>query len=307
MKAIEDIKRHLRFFRRIRNADNMIFWYEDVHPVDNRVNLHHYDVIRSGYGYYDTGSEPKNLGDCLNIPICEYFLSKRGLKLDQPVKRKRHLFTIGSGGLESFADATMWGTGIIYDGLNGSRWWEKYWDANHRKLDIRAVRGPLSRQIFLRLGHKCPEIYGDPGILMPLIYTPPPQSENQLSDYKIIPQHVNEPEVRKYIPGDKIISMNTADYRKVIDQICACKVVYSSSLHGIILAETYGVPAVFYRGLPDFVDFKYKDWYASTGRFDVPMASTLVEAMNMTPPDLPDLAAMQQRLADVFPYDLWED
>ena len=99
--------------------------------------------------------------------------------------------------------------------------------------------------------------------------------------------------------------MNTNDYKKVIDKICSCKVIYTSSLHGIILAEAYGVPAVFYRGLPNIIDFKYKDYYASTGRFDVPMASTLVEAMKKTPPPLPDLRQMQQGLMDVFPFDLW--
>ena len=304
MKAIEDIKRHYLFFQRIRKADDIMVWYLDWPAKDNRVNLHVGDWKRNGWDYRDTGERPCNLGDYLAAPICEWFLAKRGYKLDQPVQGKRHLFTVGSGVLCSFANVTLWGSGVEYDGLNGSRWWEKYWDAKHRKLDIRAVRGPLSRQVLLKLGHKCPETYGDPGVLMPLIYSP---QKEHLSDYKIIPQMVTENEVRKYIPDDKIISMNTLDYRKVIDQICSCKLVYSSSLHGIILAEAYGVPAVFYRGLRDFIDFKYKDWYASTGRFDVPLASTLVEAMNMTPPELPDLAEMQQRLIEVFPYDLWEN
>lgn len=91
------------------------------------------------------------------------------MAIDKTVNRKKHLFTVGSGGLRSFQNATMWGTGIMYDGLKG-KWFAKYWDANHRHLDIRAVRGPLTRQVYLKLGHNCPEVYGDPGILMPLIY-----------------------------------------------------------------------------------------------------------------------------------------
>ncbi|MBR0177262.1 MAG: polysaccharide pyruvyl transferase family protein [Bacteroidales bacterium] len=304
MKVMQKIKKDRYYRWLIRNADNMIYYYKDVPTLDNRVNLHIYDVERSGFGHYGNEKRPHNLGDSLAIPICEFFLEKRGLRLDQPVNGKRHLFTIGSGGLNSFANGTLWGTGILFDGLRGA-WWEKYWDANHRKLDIRAVRGPLSRQTFLRLGHKCPAIYGDPGILMPLIYTPKHIDQPHVAEYGIVPQHVNEPEVRKYIPDDKIISMNTNDYKKVIDKICSCKVIYTSSLHGIILAEAYGVPAVFYRGLPNIIDFKYKDYYASTGRFDVPMASTLVEAMKKTPPPLPDLRQMQQGLMDVFPFDLW--
>jgi pyruvyltransferase len=157
----------------------------------------------------------------------------------------------------------------------------------------------------MKLGHKCPEVYGDPGILMPLIYQP--DNVEKTHDYMVIPQYTSENEVRKYIPGDMIISMNTNDYKSVIDKIVSSKKVYSSSLHGIILAEAYGVPAVFFRGIHPIIDFKYKDYYASTGRYDVPMACSLAEAFSLDAPELPDLTKLQRNLIDTFPYDLWED
>ena len=126
------------------------------------------------------------------------------------------------------------------------------------------------------------------------------------NDYCVIPQYTTENEVRKYYTSNKIISMNTNDYKSVIDKIVSCEVVYSSSLHGIILAESYGVPAVFFRGIHPIIDFKYKDYYASTGRFNVPMANSLAEAFGTTPPELPQLSNLQQGLIDSFPYDLWE-
>lgn len=55
------------------------------------------------------------------------------------------------------------------------------------------------------------------------------------------------------------------------------------------------------------IDFKYKDYYASTGRYDVPMAGSLAEAYSFEAPELPDLTKLQQDLMDTFPYDLWED
>ena len=299
---IKRIRRNILWYKLISRKNNIMLYYPDVKAQENRVNVHIHDVIKTGYDYYDNGKYPYNLGDTLALPIINYFLSQKGIAIDKEVSCKKHLFTVGSGGLRSFQDTTVWGTGIMYDGLKG-KWFEKYWDANHRHLDIRAVRGPLTREVFMKLGHKCPEVYGDPGILMPLIYQP--TNKKKIHDYMIIPQYTTENEVRKYFPDDQLISMNTNDYKSVIDRIVSCRIVYSSSLHGIILAEAYGIPAVFFRGIPSVIDFKYKDYYASTGRYDVPMASSLAEAIGTTPPSLPDLSALQKGLFESFPYDLW--
>ena len=302
--TIRKIKRNILWLKLIRGKNDIMLYYPDVKAQDKRVNVHIHDVIKTGYDYYDNGSYPYNLGDTLALPIINFLLSKKEINIDKPISSKKHLFTVGSGGLRSFQDTTIWGTGIMYDGLKGL-WFEKYWHANHRHLDIRAVRGPLTREIFLKLGHKCPEVYGDPGILMPLIYQP--MNVEKTHDYMIIPQYTSENEVRKYIPDEMIISMNTNDYKSVIDKIVSCKKVYSSSLHGIILAEAYGVPAVFFRGVIPIVDFKYKDYYASTGRYDVPMAGSLAEAVSFEAPELPDLTKLQKDLMNTFPYDLWEE
>ena len=307
MDIIKKIKRDYRWWQLIHHADDIMLYYPDVKPQDNRVNVHIHDVKKTGWDYHDNGQYPYNLGDVLAMPIINFMLDKKGIKADKEVKGRKHLFTVGSGGLRSFQNATIWGTGIMYDGLKGC-WFEKHWDADHRHLDIRAVRGPLTRDVFLKIGHQCPEVYGDPGILMPLIYQPDYQVVERCSrDYAIIPQYTTENEVRKYFLDDKIISMNSNDYKSVIDKIVTCKKVYSSSLHGIILAEAYGVPAIFYRGVGSVVDFKYKDYYASTGRYNVPMASCLAEALTFEAPEIPDLVTLQQGLMEAFPYDLWED
>ena len=291
----------------IRNADNIIYYYTNIPAKDKIVNLHVHNVIEAGTPYYDRGGQPYNLGDELAIPICKWMLEKKNLTLDKPVSRKKHLITVGSGVLASFQNATLWGSGVMYDGLKGN-WFEKYLKADHRNLDIRAVRGPMTREVLLKLGHKCPEVYGNPGILMPLIYQPDYNMvEKGKQEYAIIPQFSTENEVRKYFTDDMIISMNTNDYKSVINKIVSCKKVYSSSLHGIILAEAYGVPAVFFRGIHSNIDFKYKDYYASTGRWDVPMANNLAEAFSFEAPEIPDLKVLQKGLMDAFPYDLWEE
>ena len=66
------------------------------------------------------------------------------------------------------------------------------------------------------------------------------------------------------------------------------------------------MPAVFLaKGREDEM-LKYYDWYYSTGRYNVKMAFSIEEAIDMEPMELPNLKGMQERLLKVFPYDLWE-
>lgn len=284
------------------NANNMMMYYPDVKAQDHRVNLHLHDVKKTGWDYYDNGKYPVNLGDYLGKVIVEWMLEKKGLSLNDYVEKKKHLITVGSGGLKMFQDATIWGTGIY--GGHTNKWTERFHNAKHRKLDIRAVRGPLTREVYLDLGHKCPEIYGDPAILMPLIYSP--SNMEKKHEYMIIPQYTQETWLRRYIKGEHIISMNTSDYKSVIDQIVSCEYVISSSLHGIILAESYNIPAIYFNGRPGRQQFKFKDYYLGTGRTEFPLVTSLVEAYDSYPPKLPDLSDLRNGLLQSFPYDLWE-
>ena len=74
------------------------------------------------------------------------------------------------------------------------------------------------------------------------------------------------------------------------------------------MAETYGVPAVFVseNGKMYSEIIKYYDWYFATNRTTVVMATTVEEALNVTPMPLPDLSHMQNDLLNSFPYDLWK-
>jgi pyruvyltransferase len=232
-------------------------------------------------------------------------LAKKGIKKDAYVKEKKHLFTVGSMILGSdrkgnYQNATIWGSGVISIPTARAAFFQRL---SRRKLDIRAVRGPLTKEILERFGHKCPEVYGDPAILMPLIYQPKVEKRYP---YSVVLQFYRECKFREEHPNEHMVSMNTNDYKTVIDEIVASNVVYTSSLHGIILAEAYGVPAVFFRGLKKKIDFKYLDYYFSTGRRDIVIAETFEEALKMKPLPLPDFSKLRQGLLDSFPYDLWD-
>lgn len=290
----------------IINADNIILYFPETRTKEHRVNLHVSDMRLNGHiGGADAERNPYNLGDFLGNVIVNWMLDKKGLSLDDYVEHKKHLFTVGSGAVKSYQNMTMWGSGVERElPQRFRRFFQRSW---YRKLDIRAVRGPKSREYLMRLGHRVPEVYGDPAILMPLIYSDlTGGGGNEEYDISIIPQLVTEKGIREKYPDAHIISMNTNDYKSVIDQIVQSKLIISSSLHGVILADAYGVPSVWYRGLGKDIDFKYLDYYASTGRKPETIPTTIEEAMNTKPLPLPDLKPLQEGLLKSFPYDLWD-
>lgn len=77
------------------------------------------------------------------------------------------------------------------------------------------------------------------------------------------------------------------DYRKFIDRIVNAELVISASLHGIILAEAYGIPAIMLNDTPSEDITKYKDWYFSTGRKKFPIADCVEDALHMKVQTLP--------------------
>lgn len=279
-------------------ADRINGKYTQVKAKDHRVNL--FDFRPDLEGCECCQHSRYNLGDYLGFVVAEFMLQKKGLSLDTWVPKKRHMNSVGATIFSSYQSTTIWGSGVHHaEGI----FLKCLHYAPIRRLDIRAVRGPLSREVLLKMGHKCPEVYGDPAILMPLIYQPHVEKTDEVL---VIPQIRTEAQFRAEHPGLNIMSMNTNDYKAAIDRIASSKKVISSSLHGMILAESYGVPAVLFRGLAKNVDFKYHDYYASTGRYHVPMADTFEEACTMEPPALPDLKPLQEAVMAVFPYDLWE-
>ena len=279
-------------------ADRIIGKYPQIKAKDNRVNLFDYHPeLEIDKRFSDTRY---NLGDYLGFVIVEAMLEKRGLTLDSWVPVRKHLKAVGSNVFASFQRSTLWGSGVHHIPGNSLRYFYYY---PLLRLDIRAVRGPLTREILLQYGHKCPEVYGDPAILMPLIYKP---NRTKTDGILVIPQFVTEKRFREEHPDLRIVSMNTNDYKTVIDAIASSKKVITSSLHAVILADAYGVPSVLFRGLREKIDFKYLDYYASTGRYDIHIAETFEEACKMEPLPLPDLSSLQKGLIDTFPYDLWE-
>ncbi len=257
--------------------------------ISENIKLYYYKLNEDGY---ENDKKVENLGDYLSKVVVSHFVPSDKVKS----KSKKTLYAIGSIIGFRCQDATIWGSGLI--GINDIMKFR----IRYSSLDIRAVRGPKTRELLKKIGKNCPEIYGDPAVLMPFVFEPVIQ-KREYDVSLILHYKFND----FSIPNSKkinTINILTTDYKDFITQIVKSSLVISSSLHGIILAETYGVPAILLLK-ENYITFKYEDWYYSTGRHDIVIAHSIQEALNTEPMPLPDLTSMQERLIKAFPTDLF--
>lgn len=287
----------IRKINEIFRRNRIILSYIDYPAKRNRINLNWapLSIIKYDNLIFKDLSPKQNLGDYLAIPIYDYMLKHFNLDPNKKRKKTLHLYTVGSIILLGHQDAVVWGSGILKTDPEGYVWKRN----RYRKLDIRCVRGPETKRRLEENGYdtsRC--VFGDPGILMPLVYTP---KEGPKKDYSVIYHMARDNE------SDHKINILTDDWQKTIDEIYNSRLVISSSLHGIILAEAYGIPAILLNKVVNNDLFKYNDYYYSTGRYTYPICSTVEEALSLPVPEVPDLTALRKNLLDSFPVDLWSD
>lgn len=234
---------------------------------------------------------PLNLGDALSPFIVDAVLTEK-LGYGGRTKPSRQMLAIGSVMNHARDHAVIWGTG--YNGIKPRNAY------SFETLDVRAVRGPKTRNFLESFGIDTPEIYGDPGLL--------------ISRY-IFPEGAKSSAAPLYIPhftqkqfetrGMRVSTMLGDNFERLANDIFISEIVYSSSLHGLVIAEAYGIPAILVMKAKTESLHKFEDYYAGTGRESFPIAYSLEEARTMHPPEPPEVKGIQARLLNSFPLDLW--
>lgn len=168
-----------------------------------------------------------------------------------PRAHPRKVLSIGSV-LDAVCDGdVIWGSGLIADRSM----------TPPTSATFLAVRGPLTRA---RLHADVPTVYGDPALLLPLYVTGAVKKQYKVG---VVPHYVDFHAVSVADPAVKVIDVR-GHWRRVVDDIRACEVILSSSLHGIVVAEAYGIPAVWIEvtGRLKGGRFKFDDYYLGTDR-----------------------------------------
>jgi pyruvyltransferase len=231
----------------------------------------------------------RNFGDELSVAAVEWVTGVPVVHAESDAVGK--LLAIGSVLEKAGKGDIVWGSGL-HPGQYDEFWMNKAVGRLIKKrryaqleFKVLAVRGPMARDALLFRGVDCPEIYGDPGILVNQIY---PAERNPIRKVGYIP-HFNDKQFFKDV--GHIIDVESG-WQNVVDEILSCETVVSSSLHGIIVAEAYGVPAVWLRTIPGEGGHKFFDYYLGTGRAARPVYS-FKDAAGVrfdSPPDFSDLS-----------------
>lgn len=215
------------------------------------------------------GIKHRNWGDDLNYYLIR-IIAKRPVVIFQNFKIAHILKMKNYMCIGTILDATgysnhktiVWGSGVVRVG--------RYIE---RPQQLCSVRGRLTLNYIHSLNFDCPNIIGDPALLLPKYYTP--KFLDKKYKLGLIP-HITDLDnqvvqrIREY--HKDILIIDLAHYKKwtdVIDNICSCEIIASSSLHGLIASDAYGIPNCWIK-LGDNVcgglSFKYLDYFSSVGR-----------------------------------------
>jgi pyruvyltransferase len=214
-----------------------------------------HSVSQSEYVPLAWYSDYPNWGDALNPVLA-------GLLSGKPVRRVEvgeGDCYIAVGSILWMADSRteVWGSGFMFEEDT----------LPEPPKCIHAVRGPLTRAVLLRQGIDCPEVYGDPALLLPLFYDP--EVEPQY-DVGLIPHILDKGhpwiERQRTHAGALVIDVQ-GDVWGFVRAVKACRTILSSSLHGLICADAYGVPNAWVQlsGQLPGGDFKFRDYRLSIG------------------------------------------
>lgn len=228
-----------------------------------------------------------NVGDILNELLIEKLY---GIKVKEDLHIKAEMISIGSvldyllsnGNiseqrlkLHAYADTEhpirVWGTGFMFPLKKGAKF--------VRPVKIYALRGELTRnQVSQLLGKKVRCVLADPGLLASLMLEKYPEKS---FDVGIVPHFYDANSqlidmLQEYYisQGMNVVFIDVKDDpMKVLNQIASCKVILSTSLHGLIIADSFKIPnqwCIVSDKIPGRI-FKYQDYYSSFGIQEFPI------------------------------------
>ena len=214
---------------------------------------------------FSMGASLANLGDALS-PVMVSLVSGRRVKHVSMRSRSSRLSSVGTIA-HAMTDGVVhvWGSGtsLHSNPLAPISQRKAFKPDTAADFHVYATRGPITGEILGAENWKNDPVYGDPVWLLPEYYRPNITKKWELG----VILHLSELEercvecvpkrnFRRYCVPDQLTSkirlLNTlteptvAAMRDRIDEILSCKRIVSTSLHGMVIAESYGIPCLYF-------------------------------------------------------------
>ena len=203
--------------------------------------------------YWPRGPAPGNVGDL----VTPYMMRKDGVEPEYvgPMESGK---VLGVGSTIRYAQAgdMVWTSGIMRAGEGGDP-----------GAVYGAVRGPLTAEAMGLAGLPM----GDGALCLPRYFQAEPVGFWELG---VVPHYIDLPHRDEWPDGwdtARVISPLTTDIERFIDLVTGCDRIESSSLHGCVIAEAYGIPWKWVR-VGDRLngdDSKFRDFQLSLPHVDV--------------------------------------
>lgn len=265
------------------------------------------EIIRQAAGLYNGRNlfwacrDENNFGDLIGPYLFHKMTGKNPIYCQArfPTLAKTY-FTVGSilHHVRRPDVAVVWGSGIIQRNSDFAK-----------PARIHAVRGPHTRERCLSLGYDCPNVFGDPAILMPRYYKPQTHKRFEVG---IVPHMVDYRRIANTVKEAEVSVIDVCQpVETVIEEINKCELIIASSLHGMILAHAYGIKAA-YTKYSDHLKgdgVKFLDYLESFGEglktddFMIdPRISIANQIRSVLQLPIPDTARLGDKLLEASPF-----
>ena len=220
--------------------------------------------------YYFGGKKNINAGDIFNVDLVKYFNIRctRSKKIEDA-----NLICVGSNvdklSIPSKHKMLIVGAGYILPPSAN--------DNLGREIEVLALRGKLTKSRMEKLLkiklNDC--VLGDPALLISKMY---PKNLSKKFKVGIIPHYADKAlldETKIYLNKDsyKIIDIQQKP-SNLVSEICECECILSSSLHGLIFADSYNIPNRQIIISDNIIggNYKFEDYYSA---FDMMLPQTI--------------------------------